>query len=287
MKKEHHSKIYKSASKDFKKKFDSIVKDSKKIMITSHMGPDDDSISSVLSTYIYLQKYLKVPSRNIKMMYSGKKLDRWSYFFNFEKIKFVGDIEKYSKEFDLIICLDGGGWKRFSKSEKMKSYEGNTVCIDHHPTVEGEFSLHLVDGASPACAVLLYELFFEKEKNLSKELCEILMLGIIGDTGSFTYIRPEDSKTLNIAARLVKEGEIKIEALKSKYDTINSNSFKVLAHAMSNSEIISTKNWPDFMCSYIRRSFVKNNNLTYDEVDEGAHLLRGILEVLMEEHGVL
>src|SRR3989344_3412753 len=78
-----------------------------------------------------------------------------------------------------------------AKIRKINSFKGTTICIDHHPRPENKFDLHMVVTPCSSCAEMIYRLFFEKERLLNKETCEILLLGMIGDTGVFKFV---DSK---------------------------------------------------------------------------------------------
>lgn len=64
---------------DFKRSFFEIISESKKVVITAHISPDDDSIASVLSTYTILSR--EFPDKDIKILYSGPKVERYNIFF--------------------------------------------------------------------------------------------------------------------------------------------------------------------------------------------------------------
>jgi nanoRNase/pAp phosphatase (c-di-AMP/oligoRNAs hydrolase) len=53
---------------------------SKRILLTTHMGPDDDAIGSILSVYAYLAQILNIDENKIRMRISGKIRGDYTYF---------------------------------------------------------------------------------------------------------------------------------------------------------------------------------------------------------------
>ena len=96
--------------KDFKQKFDELVTNHKgRIVITSHINPDDDSISSSLSVYTYLKDILKI-TNSVEIYYSNNPVDRWNTVKYFKQVKFVKDIDEILTNRDLLILLDCQGY---------------------------------------------------------------------------------------------------------------------------------------------------------------------------------
>lgn len=272
-------KFFDKVDGEFVNLFKEKVGVSNKIMITSHMSPDDDSVSSVLGLYSYITDYLGVDGSKISIVYTGTQVKRWEYFKNYEKVEFVDDLAKRLSDVDLLIMLDGSGWKRVSRNEKIKDFGGFTICIDHHPKPENLFDLHIVVSPYSSCSQLVYDLFFRDVK-LSKDICETLLLGILGDTGNFRYVTPEISDVLGVSERLVREGEIKIEALQAKYDSIGLGSFKVLAEMMRRAGVEKVDGWPDFMFSCVDDAFIKENKVDEESLDEGSSLFSSYLKTV-------
>lgn len=247
------------------------------IVVASHISPDDDSISSVLSIYYYVTKYLKVPEEKVRIIYTGDQTSRWANFANFDKIEFVDDLHGYVKDTDLLIVADGSGWKRFSRNPGIAKSRAKTICIDHHPTPEDRFDLHLVVKGATSTAEVIYKLFFEVEE-LDRNICEILFLGLSGDTGNFKYLEPKDSHVFLIAERLVREGEIVVQTLQSKYNSIGLNVYKAIVELMKNSEIRTVGAWPAAMTSFIDLEVVKELGLKDNEISEASGIFTSYLK---------
>jgi len=257
--------------------FTNKVNESKSIVITSHTSPDDDSISSLLGVYYHLISHLGIDENKVKIFYTGEKTDKWQYFENFEKINFVRDLADHLTDVDLLIFTDGSGWKRFSRKEEViRNFNGYTICIDHHHTPEDKFDLHLVAREYSSTAEIIYRLFY-KETKLTKRICETILLGILGDTGNFKYVRAKDAGVFEIAQRLVSEGDIDIQTLESQYQQIDEKVYKVLMEVMKNSEVMEVEGWPKFIASHVSLDFIKHNSINDNEVGEGSAIFTTFL----------
>lgn len=260
------------------------IKKSKRILISSHMNPDDDSISSVLAMrYFIVSKIDK--NIDLDIFYTGEIPDRWDYFLGFDKIKTTSDISDIASNYDLIILLDSGNYVAFSKkSDLFEAYSDKTICIDHHGSIPSKFSDSFIDSSKSSCAELIYELLFQDEKKLNNDICNILILGILGDTGNFRYIKSTQTSVFSVASRLVKEGDIDIQLLKSKYQYFQKESFIVFKQLVKNAEIQNLEGLPDFLTSYVSFKFINKHrpsDLSFSEaksmfVDNYTRSLKGI-----------
>lgn len=264
-------RFFEEINQSFVDEFKNKVTAATSIVVSSHTSPDDDSISSLLSVYNYLINNLEIDPSKVKIFYTGEKTDKWNYFENFEKINFVEDLADNLGGVDVLIVTDGSGWKRFSRKETIKKFNGFTICIDHHHTPEDKFDLHLVARNYSSTSEIIYRLFYEKGK-LTKRICETILLGILGDTGNFKYLKPTDSEVFKIAERLVREGDIDIQTLQSLYQQIDQNVYKVLIELMKNSKISEVVGWPKFINSYVTLDFIKKEHISDNEVSEGSSI---------------
>ncbi len=270
-------KFYSEITDEFITLFKDKVVSAKSIVVSSHTSPDDDSISSVLGIHYYLTEVLKIAKDKINIFYTGEKTDTWIFFERYSEIKFVNDIYNHIAEEDLIIFLDGSGWRRFSRSEEIAKIKNYVICIDHHPTPEDIFDLHLVATQYPASVEIIYRLFLEKE-SLDKEICEIILMGILGDTGNFRFIKPDQSSTLGIAERLINDGSITVESLQSKYQSMSIVVYKTLQELMKNSKIEKAEGWPEFIVSYLTLDYINENKLDDNVMGEASGLFAPYLK---------
>lgn len=242
------------------------------ICITSHRSPDDDSIASVLAMYQLVTE--KFPDKRVEMIYTGDPENgRYKSFANFEKVKFVPDLTDQLFGFDLLIMLDGGEWGRFTnKPDAARTFTGKTICIDHHGSTPDKFDLMLVEPGASSCSELVYRLVEDKE-HLEVEKARIFLLGILGDTGNFSYLDPTQLETLDIGRKLIEKVGVSIQEFTSLYAAIPKSRFELVKELMKNTEYIdSIPGWPPLQISTLSREYAVVFGYTDLEISEAVHI---------------
>lgn len=260
---------YSKISPDFTIDLYKIVENAHEIVITGHESPDEDAYGSALSVYTILNT--KYPTKNIRIILTGEPYVKLNFFKNYDKIEFVKDIAEEVSNTDLLIMLDGSQYSRFSKQpEKLKAIS-QTICIDHHSSPPDEFSLSLISPQYSSCSEIIY-LTFCSDSEVDKELAKIFILGVLADTGNFTYLKPHQTDTLITAKKLLDIGKIEIQEFQSRYRTISKRSFNIIQELIKNTNYGSSNVWPDFQYSFIGELFMNELKLTDNEVSEGCHV---------------
>jgi len=266
----------------FRKKFWEMVEEAENIVITGHVGPDDDSIASMLAVYRLLAE--KYPDKEIEIICTGKSINAFESFENFKKIQFVSDIVEVVKKGCLLIVCDGSQFDRFSfDPKKLRGLVGKTICIDHHSSPVDRFDLTLVDPLASSCAEIIY-LLFHKDVKMDKKLAEIFLLGILGDTGNFAYLKPYQTKTLSIAKKLIEIGEIEIQEFQSRYRSMSIRVFVLIQELIKNTEYHKVDGWPSYQTSYLTHGFKNLEKYTSNEVSEASHIYMTHYLRMVEDH---
>lgn len=267
----HYTEVNGQFATDFFK----LTDEAKKICITAHISPDEDSMASLLAVYRLLS--LKYPEKELRMIYGTERIARYESFQNFEKIEFVVDLADYLEKFDLVICLDGSQYHRFtSQPGKLEKFQGKKICIDHHSSPIDKFDLSLITPQISSTSEVIYLAFCSSEalaekgrdKEIDKPLAEIFLLGILGDTGNFTYLRPDQTETLITAKKLIEDGQIEIAEFQSRYRTIPPRLLTLVEEYLKTTQFHEMKNWLPFQSSFIKREFVQTHNFTDREIAE-------------------
>ncbi len=259
---------YIQRAKQFSFLFWPLAKKAKSILITSHLVPDDDSIASVLAMHFILQK--KYPAKKIRLAYSSPVKKRWSGLKNFSLIKANQNIARLAGQFDLIIFLDGNYFERFtSQPGLLRRQKLTSICIDHHASTADNFSLALIAPEASATVELIYYALVENQKQIPPDLAKFLLLGLLGDTGFWGLISPDNAGLLRIAERLVRAAGITLEELKVKYMSLGENEFALLRFLLQKSRLVKIKNWPPFLLSALPRPLAQKYN--DNEIDSAAH----------------
>jgi bifunctional oligoribonuclease and PAP phosphatase NrnA len=181
---------------------------SQDVVIITHTNPDGDAIGSSLAMY----HYLKLKGHNVKLVVPSKYPDFLAWMPGVKEIKvFSDDREEISDDIeraDIIFCLD------FNSSDRMEEIQhvfenssASKVLIDHHIDRESFCDFDYARTTTSSTSELVYDLIekFGDAPLINREIAECLYVGIITDTGSFSYAC-EHERTFLVTAALVKTG---------------------------------------------------------------------------------
>ncbi len=256
----------------FKENFFGLVEESNNVVVTAHVSPDDDSIASVLGMYGVLKVIF--PNKNIRIIYSGQRVSRYSIFNNFDKIEWVDDIANHLGDADTLILLDVSKFSRASYIAEALPLIKNTVCIDHHGSAPDKFTLSLIVPEYSSNSELIYKAL-GVEEYLNKELAEIFLLGILGDTGNLTFIDGHQTEVFTIVKKLVEVGNIRIDSFLSKYRTIPKQIMPLLKEFVRNTTYQEVLGWPPVQYSFVTREFSETNNFSDEDMSAASHIYMG------------
>jgi len=153
------------------------IEKAKKIVILTHESPDGDAIGSSLAMYLALKSI----NKEVDVI-----IPEYSRTFSF--LPGAEDIKQSSQEFyDLAIAVDCADIKRLNGWSNYFEEAKTTISIDHHGSNKMFADYNYVDPVSPACAQILVVVLQFLEIEITKEIGNCLLTGIITDTGGFKY----------------------------------------------------------------------------------------------------
>lgn len=186
------------------------LKNAKTIVILTHESPDGDAISSSLSVMHALAQFGK--SADVVIPEHAKDFD---FLPGADKILKTGKEEPY----DLAISVDCTDLKRLAGGKEYFETAKKTIEIDHHSVNAMFADYNYVDPVSPSCCQVLIAMFEYYGVEITKEIANCILTGMITDTGGFQWggVTPE---TFEFAAELIRKGakikEICRKALRNK-----------------------------------------------------------------------
>ena len=210
------------------------IKNSKNILITTHVNPDADAIGSSLALFNFLEE--NFPEKNVKIIIDGFCPQYLKFLKNSSQINNIKDI-KEKNEFDVVIILDCSSLERIGSAKNLiKNFP--IINIDHH-LEKSEFDYVLKDVRVSSTTQILYNLLKSFDKNLSKEVAECLYTGLIQDTGNFIWnIYPE---TFYIASELTALGAEGEKISTQLFSNNSYNKLKLIAYVLSTMKYIEDK----------------------------------------------
>ena len=222
----------------------------KKISIITHTNPDGDAIGSSLALFAYLK--LKGHTVNVVVPNDFPEFLAWmpnatTININSRKSK---DCKKVISESDIIFCLDFNALNRIEKVEEyVRDANAKKVLIDHHLQPELEsfdyiFSIIKVSSTSE----LIYEFIsaMGDEDLVNREISECVFVGIMTDTGSFSF-SCNYTRTFEITAQLISKGLDVEKVHRLVYDTYSENRMRLLGHSLSDRLVVI----PELSTAYI------------------------------------
>lgn len=171
----------------------SLIQQAETILITSHIRPDGDAVSSVLGLGIALEN----AGKQVTMILKDGVSSIFHYLPGWEQIT-----RKAKGDFDLVVSVD------CSDLERTGGVLGERIVglnIDHHITNLNFGSVNFIDPGAVATSALLAEYIPQWGLKIDKKIAEILLNGILSDSIGFRTSNM-NSKALRISADLMDFG---------------------------------------------------------------------------------
>jgi len=180
----------------------SLVKNSNRIFISTHVNPDGDAIGSVMALYGFFTRM-------------GKTCRIVNEAATPEMYRFLdpeGVIESYFEgkqphdppgKGDLVMVLDLGNYSRLGKAAGfLVQNEAAKVVIDHHQPEQITADVIAINTGACSTASLVYDFMCSIGRSLiNQPIAEALLTAVISDTGFFRYSNT-NAITHRIAAEL-------------------------------------------------------------------------------------
>jgi phosphoesterase RecJ-like protein len=208
------------------------MKAAKNILLIGHTAPDADALSS-LGIMIELSKSLGIEF----LTYTERKpYGAYTYIPNEELISGVSPDDL--KNFDVIITLDCGAINRTgledrlrrlikAREEKLIANGPYIIEFDHHNQAENYADLEIRDPECASTTELLYYFFKFNNLEITKEIANCVLIGLLADTGHFLHTNSSSSAMLVASEMLLRGASLP----------------KITAHTTHNKSIVTLKVW--------------------------------------------
>ena len=217
----------------------------KKIVITTHRGPDGDAMGSSLG----LMHLLKQFRHNVHVITPNSYADFLHWMPGNKDVIVFEDNEEEAKKItenaDLIFLLDFSHISRIADfADTVSNSNATKILIDHHQDPDMEIA-DIIFSDTTACstAQLLYEVIdaMDLTNHINKEIAECLYVGIMTDTGSFKY-SSTTAKTHHIIAELIATGAENAKIHDLIYDNSSANRMKLLGYCLNKKLLLYPEN---------------------------------------------
>ncbi|HWB53625.1 MAG TPA: bifunctional oligoribonuclease/PAP phosphatase NrnA [Tepidisphaeraceae bacterium] len=179
----------------------------KRILLTTHVRPDGDALGTVAATILGLRKK-GIEAEALLLSHLPSK-----YAFIFTENEIVHHEAEQGwpaklnlKDFDAFLVMDTGTWSQLpGLKEKVLSFAGKKIVVDHHLTQEDWADIKLVDTTAAAAGEIATELLERWGVAMDGQIATALFLALVCDTGWFQFSNTKPH-TLRMAADLISAG---------------------------------------------------------------------------------
>jgi phosphoesterase RecJ-like protein len=210
------------------KKLINQLKNSRRVLIASHINPDGDAVGSLVAMgealdVLGIQNTLYNPSP-IPAVY-----------------RFLPCVERIQQQidqtmsYDTAVILDCGSIERIGEVHKILTGVP-IINIDHHITNSFFGDFQLIDQNACATSELVYRLIKTMSISFNTAMAISIFTGIVTDTGSFRFSNTNQS-AFAICNEMVLQGVNPYQVAKHLYGTYSLGRIKLLNLALDSIEI--------------------------------------------------
>lgn len=213
-------------------KAEQAIERAKRVVIVSHYNPDGDAVGAALALYhFFLNRKTKV---HVVLPNEFPEFLEWMPATEAIIIaqKNLKKADLIIKEADLLFFVDMNATHR-SGAELEKLLNKATaykIVIDHHPDPAIDCDILYSSTKTSSTCELIYNFFFKflnKKEELTPEIAASIYVGIMTDTGSFSYMC-NSPNTYLILAELMKLGVDGEKIHRHVYDNYSEARIKLL-----------------------------------------------------------
>ncbi len=179
-----------------------VILNSKVIVIACHTNPDGDTIGSLLSLALGLEK---VGKKVFMLSQDGLPKNFVTLPGSDRIIRKLETSHKYYDKIDLAISVDCSTRELLGKSYEVFKVAKTILEIDHHAFRRPFGDICLLDEKAAAVGEIIYELLKSLKIRIDKDIAQNILTSIIVETNSFRLpnVRP---RTFELCSKLMKKG---------------------------------------------------------------------------------
>jgi len=241
----------------------------KTILISTHVSPDPDAIGSSCGLALALNSVGKKA-----VVYLGDPVPRIMNEF-VAGVTFVKELP--NEQFDAVVVVDTASRRRINgDGEKVFGASETVFNIDHHISNDGWGTENFINPDRSSCAEIVLELLAELRIKPTAAVANLLLAGLMDDTGSFRF-RNTSADSFEHAAILVSLGASPQHVSNLLYFSVPQHVTKLRAAAVSGLKMHGNG----------KIAFVAVTQSMLDECGAKAEDTDGVVEEIRAMEGVL
>ena len=205
------------------------IQANKTFLISTHVNPDADGLTSELA----LALCLKSLGKKVHIINADKALGMYSFL---PKKNLLKEFRHTKIPYDAAIILDCGDLDRIGPVQSILRENKTLINIDHHITNDFFGDINFVDPHASSTAEILFDLVTKAKFKLTREVAILLYVGIMTDTGSFRYDNTT-ARTHAVVSQLMKFKFSVSEWYKKIYENIPFSDFELFNRVVHHFEV--------------------------------------------------
>lgn len=190
------------------------IKNAQNAVIISHVGPDGDTLGSMLGMKFILEQFENITL--IDCIILGTFPEIYEFLPGKEELKTPYD-ESLLAHYDLAIAVDCAAEDRLTEALKIFKKAKFNVNIDHHRTGDKYAQLNIIDPDASSAGEMIVNMVDDLGVKLTTEMAINLYVSILTDTGGFKF-ENTTAKTFKACAKLLESGVHPDEVFKKCYE---------------------------------------------------------------------
>ena len=247
----------------------SIIKNSKNILLVSHINPDGDTLGSMCGLYSLIKDNLK---KKCDMVAVSDVPVTYSFLPYVDEVKHISQYD-LSREYDLVITIDVAAIDRCAEAEKLFKKAKNTINIDHHETYIGYAGINIIEPQAAATGEIILEIAEKLDWKISLKTATNLYVAIVTDTGCFKFSNTTQ-RTMECGGKLISLGVNPSEIYQKCYESSSKDMVLFQSYCVNKAEFLN-----DDKIAYTivyKKDLEKFNNQGEDFTDGLTEKLRAI-----------
>lgn len=208
------------------------LRPARRILITAHQDPDGDSLGCQLAFYDYWTKQKK---RRADIINHGGVPDKYAFMDPRGLVRQVADKKQWPL-WDAVVVFECSTLDRTGNVESVIPGGVPLINIDHHQKNTSYGTINVVDTTRAACGELLFDLLTLWRARISKPMAQQMAIALVTDTGRFRH-PSTNTKTLEIAARLVALGADLTDLTDRIYYQMREPQFRLIHQILANAQL--------------------------------------------------
>ncbi len=173
------------------------IKNAQSALIFCHSRPDGDALGSGLALCLAM----RAAGKSAHLVCEDAPPEKFAFIPSMKEVK----TSLPEGEYDAFITVDCAELSRIGRfAQAYSRFRGDTVNIDHHISNCGYAKVNCVRNCSATCEIMP-DILDAAGLEISQEVSQLLMLGLMTDSGTFTH-NDVTAHTFRVAARLREKG---------------------------------------------------------------------------------